>query len=95
MASPKNPRDNRFQHTDADVIAEDMGPGHIWDHGDPSNWTAVGTPRRLPSNAPGVAAGDLKVIETWRNAFGDHIEYHYFRYANGARSVGKIQPYSP
>jgi hypothetical protein len=95
MTAPNNPQDNPFRHTDPDVIGEDMGLGDMWVHGDPGNWTPVGNPRQIPANARGAAVGDLKVIETWSNEFGQLIEYHYFRYADGTRSVGKIQPYSP
>lgn len=87
--------DDPFHHTDPDVIAEDMGLGQVWVHGDPGNWTPIGNPRRIPSNAPGADPNDLKVLETWRDAFGKLIEYHYTRYANGTRSVGKLAPYSP
>lgn len=87
--------DHPFRHSDPDVIAEDIGLGQVWGHGDPGHWTPVGTPRRISSNAVGADAGDLKVIETWQDEFDKMIEYHYIRYADGTRSVGKLAPYSP
>jgi hypothetical protein len=87
--------DHPFRHTHPDTIAEDMGPGHFLQHGDPAKWKPIATPRRMPASGPGAMAGDLKVIETWENEFGGLIEYHYFRYADGSRSVGKLVPYSP
>jgi hypothetical protein len=49
----------------------------------------------MTANGIGAQPGDLKVIETWENEFGKLLEYHYFRYADGSRSVGKLVPYSP
>lgn len=71
-----------------------MGLGQFWEHGDPAKWKPIGTPRRVPANAPGADAGDSKVLETWENEFGKLIEYHYFRYADGSRSIGKLVSYS-
>jgi hypothetical protein len=87
--------DHPFRHTAPDIIAEDMGLGHVWEHGDPSKWKPIATPTRIPANGAGAQSGDFKVIETWENEFGKLIEYHYFRYADGSRSVGRLSPYSP
>ena len=75
--------------TDPDVIAEEMGPGHFRDHGDPSNWEYLGK-KEVPASGRGFEPGTKKVYEVYLDENGNQIEWHYWKNADGTTEGGKL-----
>src|SRR5262249_50770773 len=75
--------------TSADTIAEQMGPGHFRDHGDPSSWRYLGK-KAVPAAEPGRQPGSTKVYEVFLDENGKQIEWHYWLNPNGTVDGGKV-----
>lgn len=60
-------------------------------HGDPGLWAfrgpKPGSP--VPAHSPGAAPGTMKHYDLDDDEFGERIEVHYFRHADG--SVGDVK----
>jgi hypothetical protein len=75
--------------TDPDTIAEEMGPGHFRDHGDPADWTPVGKVS-VPATGAGFEPGTQKVYEGYLDENGQQIEWHYWIKPDGTVEGGKV-----
>jgi hypothetical protein len=62
-------------------------------HGDPGKWFFVGPKAGSPVPATSLKAppGTMKHYDIYRNVFGDLIEVHYFRHADGSVADVKIK----
>jgi hypothetical protein len=63
----------------------------VMQHGDPSKWIFRGPKAGSPTPATSFAAerGTMKHYDLYEDEFGDEIEVHYFRHADG--SVGDVK----
>ena len=75
--------------TDPDIIAEECGPGHIEDHGDPSTWRYLGK-KQVPATETGRLPSSKKVYEVFLDENGKQIEWHYWINPDGTLDGGKI-----
>jgi hypothetical protein len=77
-------------HIRPNLIAEDMRPWQLRDHGHPSKWTYQYT--RSPE-ATGVGFGplDRKVYEVYTDIHGRQIEYHYHILGDGRIVETKVK----
>jgi hypothetical protein len=75
--------------TSDDTIAEEMGPGHFEDHGDPSSWKYLGKMIE-PATEMGREAGSKKVYEVFLDENGKQIEWHYWVNPDGTVEGGKL-----
>jgi hypothetical protein len=75
--------------TPPDVIVEELGPGHIQDHGDPDIWTYLGK-KEVPATGRGFEAGTKKVYEVFLDENGQQVEWHYWVNPDGTVAGGKF-----
>jgi hypothetical protein len=63
----------------------------ILQHGDPSKWTFLGSKQGsgVPATSPLAQPGTTKHYDIYEDEFGDQIEIHYFRHADG--SIGDVK----
>jgi hypothetical protein len=75
--------------THPDTIAEELGPGHIEDHGYPSTWKYLGK-KPVPATEPGRLPGSKKIYEVFLDENGKQIEWHYWVEPDGTSDGGKV-----
>jgi hypothetical protein len=65
-------------------------------HGDPSRWASIGAKpgSPVPATSPNAPPDTMKHYDIFRDVFGDEIEVHYFRHADGSVSDVKVKPRS-
>jgi hypothetical protein len=65
----------------------------ILQHGDPGKWKYKGPKKGSPTPATSgdAAPGTMKHYDLYVNEFGDDIEVHYFRRADGAVADVKVK----
>jgi len=63
----------------------------VLQHGDPSKWTfkALKAGSGVPATSPTASPGTTKHYDIYDDEFGDEIEVHYFRHADG--TVGNVK----
>lgn len=66
----------------------------VLQHGDPTNWKLLGEKEGsgIRAHASDAPPGTVKIYEIYRDEFGDEIELHYFRHADGRVSGAKVTP---
>ncbi len=72
-----------------EIIAEDLGPGQIRDHGDPSKWTFLGS-KAEPATGRGFDPGTKKVYEVFLDENGQRVGWHYWIKPDGSIEGGKF-----
>jgi hypothetical protein len=67
--------------------------GEILQHGDPGRWKFKGQKAGsgVPAHSPNAPPGTQKIYEVYDTEFGDEIEVHYFRHADGTVSDVKVR----
>jgi hypothetical protein len=79
------PQEDPLDYIDMDDVLQ---------HGDPSKWMFVGPKvgSPAPATSPNAPLGTTKHYDIYVDAFGDQIEVHYFRHADGSVADVKIKP---
>lgn len=75
---------------------EQIDPLEVQQHGDPGKWKRQGEKKGSgdPATSPLAPPGTLKIYEIYKDEYGDEIEVHYFRHADGTVSDVKVVPRS-
>jgi hypothetical protein len=78
------PQEDPLEYIDMDDVLQ---------HGDPGGWTFLGPKpgSPVPANSPNAPPDTMKHYDLYADVFGDEIEVHYFRHADGTVADVKVK----